>query len=167
MPYRSPQLPTLPSSSINDFLQSRFSSAPDNILKAVISHFVCAIYQSIMMTYFALRRGSTVESYRLWIVSNLLVSSVITLASVVIYKVVMASSFVVRAMLFYGLVFVAALTVVMAIVAVVFYDRQMKAGDASKEAALTADEMLGYEDYRKKSSSSAATEDSTHLTKTE
>lgn len=146
MPYQAPTIPEVPSTTIDRLLQSRFSEPADNVLKAIVAHFVCAGFQSTTMTYYALRRGSPTESYRLWVVACVLVSTAMTLASFLVYKIVVASAFIVKALLFYGLLTVALVGIAMAVAAVALYDRNAK--EPPTKAALAADDLLGYEEYK-------------------
>ena len=117
------------------------------------------------MTYYALRRGSLRESYRLWVVSCVLVSTILTIASIVIYTVVIASAFLVRAFLFYGLILIALLGMAMGVAGVVLYDKNVK--EPPSKAALDADQTLGYEDYKVPPSTSATGASSTSQKKTD
>lgn len=146
MPYQAPTIPEVPSTTIDRLLQARFSEPADNVLKAIVAHFVCAGFQSTAMTYYALRRGSPTESYRLWVVACVLVSAAMTVASFLVYKIVVASAFIVKALLFYGLLTVALVGIAMAVAAVALYDRNAK--EPPTKAALAADDLLGYEEYK-------------------
>ena len=51
MAYRAPSIPETPSEAINQVLINRFTDPPDNVLKAVVAHFVCAQFNSILLAY--------------------------------------------------------------------------------------------------------------------
>ena len=155
MPYKTPQLPSTPSTTINNHLQARFGEAPDNLFKSIIAHYVCAIFYSITIVYKSFhRKGSLVsparESFSTWTLSCSLVSLTISIACYLAYRIIIATSFLVKGAIAYGFTGLAILAVLTGIYGSVFFDRVSRreakrvADQASKEAE-QADQTLGYD----------------------
>jgi len=165
MPYPAPTIPRTPSSSVNQVLTKHFTGPPDNALKAVVAHFVCAQFNSILLAYKALKRGSSTDSYQLWAVACALVSLTLALASFIVYKIVLASTFLLYGSLRYGLGSLALLGVAMGAAGVLFYDGHNDDATGSAAAARLADQKLGYQETQNKSHSKPYLE--TEIDKTE
>jgi len=165
MPYPAPTIPETPSSSINQVLTKHFTGHPDNAFKAVVAHFVCAQFNSILLAYRALKRGSSTDSYQLWAVACALVSLTLALASFIVYKVILASSFLLYGALRYGLGSLALLGVAMGVAGVLFYDKHDDDVTSAAAAARLAEQKLGYRESWNKTASKTLLE--TEIDKTE
>jgi len=165
MPYPAPSIPDTPSSSINQVLTKHFTGPPDNALKAVVAHFVCAQFNSILLAYRALKRGASTDSYQMWAVACALVSLTLALASFIVYKIILASTFLLYGALRYGLGSLALLGVAMGAAGVLFYDKRDDDVTAAAAAARVADQKLGYKETSNKTYSKTFLE--TEIDKTE
>jgi len=147
MAYRAPTIPETPSDAINQVLVNRFTAPPDNVFKAVVAHFVCAEFNSILLTYRALKRGATTDSFQLWAAACALVSLALAMACFFAYKILMASAFLLQGTVRYGLGSLALLGIGMGVAGILFFDRSAPVTAATVSSAKQAEKTLGYEDY--------------------
>ena len=112
------------------------------------------------MAYSALKPGAATDSIQLWAAACALVSLTLALACFLIYKIIMASNFLLLGALQYSLGGLAMIGIAMSVIGVMFFNRQEDgsshhASAAAATAAKQADKTLSYE-YSATSSSSSS-----------
>lgn len=153
MKYSTPYIPNTPSPKVNRFLESRFSQPPDNIVKSLAAHYVCAVFYSINALYEALRQlrffaetdDKTYDGpHRAWLIACGLVPMILALSCYLIYKTIMAGSFIVEMILAYGLASFAWIALVTGICGAVCYEGKQRVRLDGTAQSLS-ERNLGYE----------------------
>ena len=130
-----PKIPDTPSNTINTMLKQRCGKEYDNVVKAGLAFYICYIFQGITMVYKAIHKDSN-PSHRMWMISCGLISAAIILKSYLIYNIIMACSFLMYGVLYYGSVLVALFGIGLGVSGMVFFDKE-GAGSATSSGTST------------------------------
>jgi len=120
--YGPPKIPDTPSRTINTMLEQRCGKVYDNIFKAGIAFYICYVFQGITMVYKSIHKEAT-PSHRMWMISCGAISAAIMLKAYLVYNIIMACSFLMYGILYYGSVMVALFGIGLGVSGMVFFDK--------------------------------------------
>jgi len=108
MSYSVRCVPETPSASLNSWLTSRYSEPTSNVVQYVISSVICAFYEAATAVHRAvLRARGNVDSKTAWMAACGFVGVAVTIAAWLVFRVIMASSFIFQGVLHYTAVLAA------------------------------------------------------------
>ena len=120
--YPAPSIPDTPSKAINDMLQSRCDRTFDNPVKYGLALCICMTFSAIVKVYQLLHREMK-PSHTMWMAACGVISMASILKAVLLYYIVMACSFLLHSLLYYGCSLVALAGVGIGVAGAIFFDK--------------------------------------------
>ena len=120
--YPAPPIPDTPSKAINDMLQMKCDKTFDSPIKYGIAYAICFAFMAIVKLYHMIHREVR-QSHTKWMAACGVFALASIIGTVILYYVVLMSSYLLHLLLYYGCAALAMAGIGLSIAGAVFFDK--------------------------------------------